>query len=285
MPPSSLPSDTAITIVGCGSHTLIPSYIELTSCPYPIYADPNKRLFNMLGMRRNLSLGWKSPQYIQHTLLAGVGKSIVQGLKRIGEGDVTKAGGLSQNGGEFLFEVEGADLRYASPEGDAKTATGNVGMEKVEVTFCHRMQNTRDHTEVSVLAKTLLVSEDEERSRRRPRVDRRTTTTSNGIAGLARSLSNRGQRFLERRNSSSWSRTRRRSRSRNAAVLGEEQRNHSPDRFETVREEVRSRDGPESDMPAAKAEGEAQRAMTEGRAVEGQRFSFDHDRPEQPPAA
>ena len=238
----------------------------------------------MLGMRRNLSLGWKSPQYIQHTLLAGVGKSIFQGLKRIGEGDVTKAGGLSQNGGEFLFEVEGANLSYTSPEGNAKTATGNVGMKKVQVTFCHRMQNTRDHTEVSVLAKSLLVSEDEERSRRSPRLDRR-RTTSNGIAGLARSLSNRGQRFLERRNSSSWSRTRRRSRSRNAGVLGEEQRSQSPERFETVREEIRSRDGPESDMPAAKADGEAKRIMGEGGAVEGPRFSFDQERPEQPPAA
>lgn len=125
MTPESLPSKTSIVIIGCGSPTLIPMYIEQTSCHYPIYADPTRRLYNVLGMTRTLSLGKKDPDYIQHTLVAGAIKSIVQGVKRIGSGDALQAGDMRQVGGEFIFESTGR-LDEKKP--------------KVEVTWCHRMK-------------------------------------------------------------------------------------------------------------------------------------------------
>jgi hypothetical protein len=105
-------------------------YTEATSCPFPIYADPSKCLYSQLGMARTLSLGSSDPDYIHHPLAIGVVKSIVQGLTRVGKGDVLKAGDIRQVGGEFMFE-------------DGK------------VTWCHRMRNTRDHAEAPVLKKVL----------------------------------------------------------------------------------------------------------------------------------
>ena len=189
IPPTSLPANTSIAFIGCGSHTLIQSYTELTSCPYPIYADPTKRLFDVLGMQRSLSLGWSAPDYIQHTLAAGMMKSIVQGMKRIPAGDVTKAGDLSQNGGEYLFETEGADTKGKKQE-LRNGSTGNAGL-KVKVTFCHRMRNTRDHTEMPQLVRLLGSSEADERIHRpTSRIERR-WISGGTIGNLTRSLSNK----------------------------------------------------------------------------------------------
>ena len=62
--------------------------------------------------------------------MIGAWNSVVQGLKRIPTGDVWGAGDMSLNGGEFLFTREGG-------EG-----------EEWKVDWCHRMRNTRDHTEI-----------------------------------------------------------------------------------------------------------------------------------------
>lgn len=135
--------------MGCGAPTLIPSYVELTRCPYPVYADPTQKLYSALDMTRTLSLGHKDPAYINHTLVSGALKSIYQGLKRIGSGDVLQAGDLRQVGGEFLFEVTGAGV---SAE---KAKSGNGDLKKLAVTWCHRMKNTRDHAEIPELRKIL----------------------------------------------------------------------------------------------------------------------------------
>lgn len=68
-----------------------------------------------------------------------VGQSIMQALRQIPNGLATKGGPSNQIGGEFLFEV-----RVEGAEG------GERG-----VTWCHRMENTRDHTEVADLAHLL----------------------------------------------------------------------------------------------------------------------------------
>ena len=225
-------------------------------------------------MQRSLSLGWNSPDYIHHTLAAGVVKSIVQGVKRIPAGDVTKAGGLSQNGGEFLFEVDGADTR-SKKQGAGNEAKANPVL-KVTVSFCHRMRNTRDHTEIPQLVKLLDSSEADKRSHRpETRLERR-WTSGGAIENLARSLSNKGQRWLDRRNSSSWSRTRRRDRSE-SSNRGNTGRRRSPDRFETVREDVRSRDGQTPVEETAKIDTVAPTADQEGKAP-GQRFSFEEEK-------
>lgn len=219
IPPTSLPSDTSIRIVGCGSHTLIPSYIEQTKCPYPIFADPSKKLYSLLGMARTLNLGTKDPDYIQHTLVSGMVKSIAQGLRRIASGDALQAGDIRQVGGEFLFEVAGGDARVTNSK------SGNGAITRLEVAWCHRMKNTRDHAELPELRTVLGLDKAEGEERRRR------SESSWRNSGLARSLSNKRQ-------SLSWSRTRRRSRS------AEQKLSHDPKQIDTVNEEAKYEDGP-----------------------------------------
>jgi hypothetical protein len=123
----ALPTPTFITVIGCGKPDLIPMYQQATSCPFPIYADPTRKLYDILGMTRTLHLGPK-PAYIHTNLLINSVQSIFQSL---GTGkNALKGGDFKQVGGEFLFE--GGDCTWA-----------------------HRMKNTRDHAEVSDLRKLI----------------------------------------------------------------------------------------------------------------------------------
>ncbi|RMZ76452.1 hypothetical protein DV737_g4817, partial [Chaetothyriales sp. CBS 132003] len=79
--------DTSIIIVGCGAPSLIAWYVKVTQCAYPIYADPKTRLYKLLGTHRTVSMGMRRPSYVQHSLLMGCVRSIVQGIKRIAAGD------------------------------------------------------------------------------------------------------------------------------------------------------------------------------------------------------
>lgn len=142
--PSPLPSHLSIAIIGCGSPSLIDSYRSLiTTLPalWPIYADPTTELYRVLGTQRSLSLGARPPEYIQHSLISGVIKSVVQGVKRIPQGDAHKAGDLSINGGEYLFELQT----------DHERSHWNL-------IWNHIMMNSRDHIEVNELAKIVGVS-------------------------------------------------------------------------------------------------------------------------------
>lgn len=55
------------------------------------------------------------------------------------------------NGGEFLLEVEGDNATSAPSK-------GNLGLKSLEVTWYHIMNNTRDHSELSVIKDVLHVS-------------------------------------------------------------------------------------------------------------------------------
>ena len=112
-------------------------YATDTGCPFPIFADPTRKLYDHFGMVTSLAWGVR-PKYMQKGMTRIIAESIVQSLKQIPRGLATKGGDSSQNGGEFLFE--------ASEEGQEK-----------QVTWCHRMENTRDHTEVPELARVLKV--------------------------------------------------------------------------------------------------------------------------------
>lgn len=213
LPPSSLPPNTSIAVIGCGAHSLIPTYTELTSSPYPIYADPSRRLYSQLGMAKTLSLGKKDPEYIQHSLMVGAWQSIVQGLKRVGEGDVLKAGDMRQVGGEFL--VEGG-----------------------KVSWCHRMRNTRDHAEISELRSVLGILDatpagneqkpepkqiSSEQPRRRLPQRRWTTST------IARSISRTSQHWVEKRTGGRASGRTTRNRSASAGATGKRSSATTPD--------------------------------------------------------
>ncbi|MCJ1427376.1 hypothetical protein MMC29_005279 [Sticta canariensis] len=155
-----LESPTQIVVIGHGQPDVIPFYVKETACPFPIYADPTKKIHTLLGMTRTLNLGNKAPEYMQDSVMVNAVKSIFQEL-RSGR-NILKGGDLYQVGGEFLFE-------------------------NGKVTWCHRMKNTRDHTEIPELRAVLGLDGG------RPPMPKRWGT------GLGRALSNRRQ---------SWSRSR-----------------------------------------------------------------------------
>lgn len=123
----ALPEPTFITVIGCGKPELIEMYTETTKCPFPIYADPTRKLYDLLNMTRTLEMG-KKPEYIQSNMFFTSVQSIVQSLKT--GSNALKGGDFKQVGGEFLFE-------------DGKCV------------WAHRMRNTRDHAEVSSLRELL----------------------------------------------------------------------------------------------------------------------------------
>lgn len=98
-----LPIPTFIAVVGCGDPALIDMYATETACPFPIYADPTRKLYQELGMVKTLALGTR-PAYMNKSILKSSLDSIVQGVKQIKNGLVLKAGDQRQIGGEFLFE-------------------------------------------------------------------------------------------------------------------------------------------------------------------------------------
>lgn len=180
-----LPISTFIAVVGCGDPALIPMYAESTGCPFPIYADPTRRLYQELGMVRTLALG-ERPAYMKKSLLKSSIESIVQGLKQIPKGLATKAGDQRQIGGEFLFEPLDLATPMGSPLGEAGEGEKRLGVaaaadgagsvngleasldglpgtsggavaewEPKRITWCHRMRTTRDHAEIPELMEVL----------------------------------------------------------------------------------------------------------------------------------
>lgn len=129
-------------------------YANTTSCPFPIYADPTRKVYEALGLPRTLYLGSK-PEYIQNSLVAGAAQSIVQGIMT-GTGAL-KGGDYKQVGGEFLFE------------------DGNL-------IWSHRMKTTRDHAEVTELRR-LLGLEEEPTPLRRSRTTLKTLGRRASTAG------------------------------------------------------------------------------------------------------
>jgi hypothetical protein len=129
--------NTSIAIIGCGDPGLIDHYSNETGCPFPIFSDPTRKLFDEIGL--TTSYAWGShPEYIRKSMFQIVTGSIMQGLKQVSSGLATKGGNTTQIGGEFLFE----------------STTSGSGEGK-EITWCHRMKNTRDHTEISELVRVL----------------------------------------------------------------------------------------------------------------------------------
>ena len=160
-------------------------YVKETECPFPIYADPTRKLYAQLGMTRTLDLGPKNPDYVQMSLLSVCIKSFLQGLRAGSK--ALKGGDFWQVGGEFVFE-------------DGR------------VVWCHRMKNTRDHAEFSVLRSELGYDGE------KPPVRRRWSQ------GLVRSMSNRRQSW-------SWNRDRGSKSSPPASVMEQLKEDIGAERF------------------------------------------------------
>ncbi|KAJ5703405.1 hypothetical protein N7493_011794 [Penicillium malachiteum] len=131
----SLPSPPSIIIIGCGDPGLIDFYATETKCPYPIYADPERKLYKEFGMVSNYGMGAR-PEYFRRSMARVIGESMIQTLKHFGTGLMMKGGESSQNGGEFIFEAVD-------------------GSEEKSLSWCHRMTNTRDHLGMDELKQVL----------------------------------------------------------------------------------------------------------------------------------
>jgi len=57
IPPSNLPANTQILVVGCGSYQPIDTYATNSSSKYPIYTDPTLRLHKLFKFKSNLAEG------------------------------------------------------------------------------------------------------------------------------------------------------------------------------------------------------------------------------------
>lgn len=152
----TLEKPTFISVVGCGRPELIQMYRDATECPYPIYADPSKQLYDYLGMTRTLDMG-KKPDYISSSFT----KNVLQSMGQVvtSGNNAFKGGDLKQVGGEFLFE-------------DGK------------VIWCHRMRHTRDHSEIPRLREVCGLPEEPTLARK---------SHSNSIKDLGRRSSSWGR--------------------------------------------------------------------------------------------
>ncbi|KUJ17941.1 uncharacterized protein LY89DRAFT_583519 [Mollisia scopiformis] len=164
----SLPTPTFIAIIGHGDPSLIPMYQRETSCPFPIYADPTKKLYSELGMTRTLNLGSR-PEYQRKELFSIMLDGFVQSLKMLRGGRALKGGDYHQVGGEFLFEP--VEMESPSPLSSPEEQTKRLGeqgmlemgaVEEKHVTWCHRMRNTRDHAEIPEVREVLGLGDGEE---------------------------------------------------------------------------------------------------------------------------
>ncbi|KAI8218346.1 Thioredoxin-like protein AAED1 [Colletotrichum sp. SAR 10_86] len=171
-----LPMSTFIAVVGCGNPGLIDMYLQETGCPFPVYTDPTRRLFDNLGMTRTLALG-ERPAYMRKSMFKSAAESVFQGLKQVKAGLATKSGDHRQVGGEFLFEpvelmspvgtpfverqleeaMQNSQKEDISQDGiDGEGGDDGVYVEEEKkVTWCHRMRSTRDHAEIPELMEVL----------------------------------------------------------------------------------------------------------------------------------
>ena len=145
-------------------------YVDATKCPFPVYTDPTRSLFEELGMTKTLALGPK-PAYMKKSMWKSTLDSIAQGLRALPKGNSLKSGDKRQVGGEFLFEpldmvtpiVTPQDERpmTAGPLYDSGSGSGGRDgdeddcLEVKHVSWAHRMKTTRDHAEIPELMEVL----------------------------------------------------------------------------------------------------------------------------------
>lgn len=122
------PGPIQLIIIGCGGPSLIVPYIGETSSSFPVYSDPDGKLYEKLHMRRTLDNIMQQPSYSQAGFWRSVGVAMKQMFWR-GMG-AFRGGRMDQNGGEFIFR--GGKCEYA-----------------------HRMENVGDHLTAEELLKIL----------------------------------------------------------------------------------------------------------------------------------
>ncbi|KAN0107714.1 AhpC/TSA antioxidant enzyme domain containing protein [Russula decolorans] len=124
-------ASTKIALVGCGDWKLIENYKQETGFQGEIYANPDRKLYDNLGLISNLQVTTKGEEkrsYLKRGLLNNTLWSIWRGpLKN--PSHIGKQGNISQLGGDFILGPG------------------------VACSFMSRMRHTEDHVEVSELMK------------------------------------------------------------------------------------------------------------------------------------
>ncbi|CAN9464378.1 hypothetical protein CC77DRAFT_1077345 [Alternaria alternata] len=134
IPPSNLPANTQILVVGCGSHQPIDTYATNSSSKYPIYTDPTLRLHKLFKFKSNLAEGKAGDEQRDYMRNAGSTMSRIFGGIKGALGNlqhVNSVGPKALNGGEVVLSADG------------------------ECEYMYRMQNTVDHTNIAELAKMI----------------------------------------------------------------------------------------------------------------------------------
>jgi hypothetical protein len=117
-----------LVIISDGSPKMIATYRKIFKCPFPIFTDPTRNLYRVLGMTlRTLDSGPpnEAGDYITHGPLGGLGMVLKNAVKM----PLANAGDIKQLGGEFLLGP-GSVCHYA-----------------------HRMHTTKSHAPVKELLK------------------------------------------------------------------------------------------------------------------------------------
>lgn len=92
-------------IIGCGDPSLITPYVSETGTDFPVFSDPDGKLYEKLHMRRSLAGMMTPPVYagfgFWRTLGMGLRQMLDWGMKGL------KGGRWDQDGGEWVFRGEG----------------------------------------------------------------------------------------------------------------------------------------------------------------------------------
>ena len=137
-PATTFPTPTSVTIISCGSATSLPFYRARITMPahFSLYTDHSRLLYRALGMDTAGGMKFGSrPEYC---------------------GDES---GLQTLTGTFR-QIGKAGFKHGTHGGSFKQVGGEFLIEEGKVTWCHRMRNIRDHTEIKILKKALEAEED-----------------------------------------------------------------------------------------------------------------------------
>ena len=99
------------------------------------------------------------PEYQRRGTVKGMWQSVVQGLSNLKGGRALQGLDWHQVGGEFLFEPVDMSTPITSPASEVNRQLNGDGateyVEDKQITWCHRMKNTRDHAELPELREIL----------------------------------------------------------------------------------------------------------------------------------
>ena len=116
-------ANVRLVVVGCAPHKFIQGFRDLTKYPYEIYCDPDRLVYQALGLHYTLSAGPAAgSEHVKTGVLRGTLNSTWRTIKGGGlQGD------FKQQGGSFVIATDGT------------------------VEFCHRDEGSLDHAPINDL--------------------------------------------------------------------------------------------------------------------------------------